>query len=521
MSAQPLSPFLTAFGFTGDPFRSTNAEDEPLLGDYFVPPPYFESVMGDYRNPHSDVVLAPRGGGKTAQRRMIELRSVVDPSFLCLAYDNFDIPAQFSASDATLVYHLNQVCQLIVFGIFAELDRDPTLAGRLSGDEKELLKYQAKRFLGSLSAEEVEKGIKSVKNLGDKAREFLQKYGGPVNTILTALMRKAGLDDPVQLSLLPEEATRDESLRYHFRRLLGCVQKLGFASTYVLVDKIDETAVTGEASSSFAFIRPLITDLPTLEEAGVGFKLFLWDAIESSYMDGGARPDRIPTHRLNWSVPELEAMLSQRLNAYSAGAVMSLDQMLALDSGISLQRLVAYLGAGSPRDCIRLCAQMVSEQTRTSSAEGLISLKSVWAGVRGFSDQRALEVARRDVLADLKRVRLPTFTINRLANDVFRVSDQAARRKVQIWSDRGIVEKIGELPNRRNRPTYLFGVTDLRVAIAMMPTEDIPLILGNYAVLCPSCGAVCVTDRTEIDCPASGDRFKLGDARTLYDEVTT
>ena len=120
--------------------------------------------------------------------------------------------------------------------------------------------------------------------------------------MIMALLRKAGLDDPAQMSLLPEEAKRDESLRYHFRRLLECAQAIDFDSTYIVVDKIDETAVTGEASLSFAFIRPLVTDLPTLEESGVGFKLFLWDAMESAYQEGGARPDRTPIHHLNSDV---------------------------------------------------------------------------------------------------------------------------------------------------------------------------------------------------------------------------
>ena len=68
MSPSSLSPFLASLGFVADPFGSTNAEDEPRLDDYFVPPPYFDSVMGDYRHPRSDVVLAPRGGGKTARK---------------------------------------------------------------------------------------------------------------------------------------------------------------------------------------------------------------------------------------------------------------------------------------------------------------------------------------------------------------------------------------------------------------------------------------------------------------------
>ena len=86
-----LNPFLEQFGFKLDPFESTDAENEPYLDGYFVPPPYFANVMGDPRSPSSHVVLAPRGGGKTAQRRMIEEQSE-QGSFLCVTYDQFDQP---------------------------------------------------------------------------------------------------------------------------------------------------------------------------------------------------------------------------------------------------------------------------------------------------------------------------------------------------------------------------------------------------------------------------------------------
>lgn len=62
-----VNELLERLGFAEDPFASTNAADEPRLASYFVPPPYFHTVQGDPRNPKSHVVLAPRGGGKTAQ----------------------------------------------------------------------------------------------------------------------------------------------------------------------------------------------------------------------------------------------------------------------------------------------------------------------------------------------------------------------------------------------------------------------------------------------------------------------
>jgi hypothetical protein len=83
--------FITRRGFSDDPFAFTDSDREDRLSDYFVPPPYFAGVMGTPSSPEPTIVFAPRGGGKSAQRRMVEEASV-DPSapFLCITYSNFE-----------------------------------------------------------------------------------------------------------------------------------------------------------------------------------------------------------------------------------------------------------------------------------------------------------------------------------------------------------------------------------------------------------------------------------------------
>lgn len=64
--------FLGSRGFLENPFILTNADEETNLSDYFVPPPFFDAVMGSASELKSCTVFAPRGGGKTAQKVMIE-----------------------------------------------------------------------------------------------------------------------------------------------------------------------------------------------------------------------------------------------------------------------------------------------------------------------------------------------------------------------------------------------------------------------------------------------------------------
>ncbi len=64
--------FYDNLGFLSHPFVKTNADEESNLQDYFIPPPFFDAVIGDHINPTPCIVLAPRGSGKTAQRIMVE-----------------------------------------------------------------------------------------------------------------------------------------------------------------------------------------------------------------------------------------------------------------------------------------------------------------------------------------------------------------------------------------------------------------------------------------------------------------
>ena len=69
---------LEVFGFAPDrdPFKSVNATEERLfLPEYFVAPPFFESVWGNPKATRSCVVFAPTGAGKTAQVIMIQDRA--------------------------------------------------------------------------------------------------------------------------------------------------------------------------------------------------------------------------------------------------------------------------------------------------------------------------------------------------------------------------------------------------------------------------------------------------------------
>jgi hypothetical protein len=189
------------------------------------------------------------------------------------------------------------------------------------------------------------------------------------------------------------ELDSGESLRFILHRLGRIARVIGFNSVYVLVDRVDEFDLTAtDASKAFAFIRPLLIDLPTLQEEGFGFKFFLWDATQDAFQAAGVRSDRVSVHSLQWSVDDLKLMISRRLKAFSSGRVSTLNELMCESVGLDIDTLAANVASGSPRDLIRLMARVLAEETRVSDDKTCIASAAWWAGVSGFSEVRVNEL---------------------------------------------------------------------------------------------------------------------------------
>ena len=450
---------------------------------------------------------------------MLEIASL-DPAlpFVCLTYDHFDVSA---GVDVALEDHLVALNKLLCVQLLELLDKNPEMASSLNAHEKRVVKVASQTLLGGMSESEYSRAFASVKSLDDKASEFWKKYGGVLAAGIAIAMKKAGLDDvnvPAQMAAQVADLTASSS--YLFKELVGIVcEPFGGNTIYVLVDKVDETSKTStKATAAWALIQSLITDLPTLEMPGIAFKFFLWDQLESHFLENGGRPDRLQPVALAWTPAELEQMLTRRLLAYSGGRVSSFNNLCESSLTFDAHRLLAYLSGNSPRDMIRLAEAVAEEHTRTDSTRRPISEAELLAGVRRFSEDRANEVAGR-YLQDLQKVASPSFTINHLANRVFNVSGEAARSKVQKWMNAGIVKKIGELPNKKNKPLHLYGHTDARVVIVTNPRDSVLELLGNYMHICPNCSHLNLTAETVVACPSCGASFTLSDAQSLLDVV--
>jgi hypothetical protein len=485
------------------------------LGDYFVPPPYFQSVQGDPRTPKSNVIFAPRGGGKTAQRLMIEREATgPDATYLCLTYDAF---AAVAARGGALAAHQLELCRILTLAILSRLEASPAEVVFLSDHERQLVKVAAQQFIGGLGLGEYQAAVAAVKTLGDKAGDFWKKYGGPVAAGVALLMKKAGLDD-VNISVTLQQQALDTSTAstyYFLSQLIAIAKDLGWEAVYFLVDKVDETpATTNNAEAAGKLIFELVSDLPTLETPGAAFKFFFWDQMEQYLRAEGLRGDRVEIVNLGWTVDELSEMLTRRLRAFSNGRLDSFNQLVESTATVDSHLLLVHLSHGSPRDMIRMARSIVKEHTRMPSEPEFISSLTLARGIKEFSKESTLEKFGR-FQSDFSRIPRASFTLTELAS-VFKISTTGVTNKLNAWIPTGAVRPLGTRPNPGAKPLNLYGFTDLRIVIASS-SERMGEVLSTSAVECGACFSLIYADEAELDCPSCGTKVTKADARSLLD----
>ena len=482
------SEFMGRLGLHSNPFQTTNADEEPRLDQYFVAPPYFRSVYGDPANPASCMVFAPRGGGKSAQRKMVEMTAPTE-TVLCITYDTFRRVGGGRLVEMTLSEHLFNTVRAGVVGILTWLGENKAALDRLDKNEREALRALALAVLSSATRAELQEALRALRNLSDTAKELWNEHSWILGGVLASINVATGGPGGVLPMALVDHAVEEEPGQR--LDLLGRIAtKLGLQSVYVLIDRVDETReTTTHPASAYEMVAPLMHELRLLELRPFAFKFFLPDDLLPLYQSAGARSDRIRVYQASWANEELERMIGRRLAAHSDGRVSSVRELLESSEGSAdrLVNLALWFAQRSPRDLIRIWGRVVDEQLRSAASSSALTRRAILAGIDTFCYERAEEVATARVVGELKRVARVDFTVSELASDVYHVETNSARARIQGWEGRGAVKRVGEVPAPRGRPHRQYGVVDARVARAMFPDVPLERFLTDKARLCPNC----------------------------------
>jgi hypothetical protein len=256
------------------------------------------------------------------------------------------------------------------------------------------------------------------------------------------LLNKFGLEKIDLPEIQQEQKKLSETYKHQLEVLFELVKGLDYKSIYLLVDKVDETEKTGsDPQKTYQLIQPMLRDLEFLGLKGYGTKFFIWNQIEP-FFRADSRPDRVSQFNLTWTRNTLENMLSKRLMAFSKQRINKFQQIVSNEINYNIDSALSVLANGSPRNLIRLCEKILASQAEIDDNSNIISALAIDRATTDYSLQIAKEMYVEDVIRDLQHVGRELFTINYLANDVFKLShENTSRNKVANWEAIGLIKQ--------------------------------------------------------------------------------
>jgi len=402
-SKTTLQQWLAARGFKDNPFakQEASSEDLSLLNEYFVAPPYFDEFVGRATTPQTAFLFAPRGGGKTAFRRMLEYlcrQSFSGPEKI-LATPFTDFAALIEAVDGDLEavtarMYVDCILREAVVALVEQLQESPPLlqqAEELSPADKVHLQWYLFTYGHHLKTHHLsflrERLGFATRVLGEASgrldfmREAEEQSPAPPEIPTEALALLSGKQSLSPAQLLAE-----------FVDLLGL---LGIQALYILVDGVDECP---EAAYDFragaVLLRPLVGTLSLMNMRRVAFKFFLPTEMQAAVLSpdvSALRPDRVLIRGIEWDEESLLEVLSQRLLAFSDGRISTLDVVSQPELRGRIDRELVRLAQGSPRNMLRLGELLLSEHCRRPSAVEMDLDEESWQRAKQkFSRELAL-----------------------------------------------------------------------------------------------------------------------------------
>ncbi|AZI67220.1 hypothetical protein EIB71_05860 [Kaistella daneshvariae] len=455
--------FINYLGFTDNPFQYTNADKETeVIEQYFISPDYFEDVWGDPDSPVSNIVYAPRGGGKTAQRLMIEKRAEKYENILTITYTDHDLTQFRTADDITLSYHLEYLNRLLLLAFFDKLQsmEDYDYLYQFNFAERQFIYKLCRIYLYETPASFPKQAINSLKTVEDHALDIWKRFKEPIADVIKSISRAKGME--VDISHIELDRKLQMSHKDNFLNIKDLIKRIGFSTIYILVDKVDEQSLTGnDPKASYSFISELIKDLELLETDGVAFKFFLWDALRP-YCVKDARPDRLFSYNLNWGYHQIREMLNKRLSAYSGGKIDEATKIFEQKEGLGRTILFSEF---SPRDCIRICNRILSEQFKANPNSQKFQLHTVNNSIDLFVREKVNEfILNENNKRNLAKINSVTFSIEELVSKKVAADSPAIRNIINPWTASNLLKKIGLINRTNKKAVNEYAFTDIRMA---------------------------------------------------------
>jgi hypothetical protein len=451
-----------SLGFNKNPFSKFSAEEElDFHNEIFFKPTFYDTLLEDLKSGTSRFILGQRGHGKSSiihkLKTDLENRKVF--TVIIDRFDNISI-------DNNKIELLNLILHEYVSKLGIYLYKNPKLVSRLEAEDKEFLALLFKLFFKPLTSNEYEKIYNSVNKVKTKNKliKFWNKITSPTNAVINTgvLITSTILTEHLGISKIEgykyqeffkkieaenfRDSKTEEILLVSDKRTLkeildrsnSTIKKLGFLSSVILFDKVDEFQdLNQDINKISAFTEGILTDTELLLQNDIAIAFSLWSEIKP-ILAKKVRFDKFKEIDISWKKKDMKPLIDKRI-LYFSNQNKKLDDLIENQNDIDD---VVSISNHSPRDLISCLSDIYDFQSAVGASPTFES-SIVSKGLIKFAtryDYHSIYPSRtgknKDVITMINRIlrsRKVFFSIGDM-NDTF---NQKTR-----WSEKNCIEPM-------------------------------------------------------------------------------
>lgn len=412
-----IQSWLASWGFVGNPFAIWEAGQEPWLERYFVRRPFYEHLLSSRT---SALVFAARGGGKSALRIMLQSECrprLATGAIFAISLTDFSpmvetlgqkrsftlndyLPSIF---DTAITNLLEAASELILSGVTIS---QGDLSEWRYWIESYAPHYGSPRYLLDLLTQHVPNATRT--QLQDWTTAAVKGQSPELTRRINALIELWQLLSQVRPVPPSVRLNSPHLVIKAFVRFIIELLSSGYPlckGVYLLVDGIDEYALTQNNPEISATVLQPLLDLHFLETPHLTVKFFL-PIEQRSFLEASARRDRLEIHTLFWNealsdeqANDMQKLLRRRIQIFSDGVMQGLDELCAPDLRHWIENALLKESGHSPRNLLRLGNLLFIEHCRERpQPESELTHQEWERAVRRF---RAITDENKPELADI------------------------------------------------------------------------------------------------------------------------
>lgn len=368
MARISLQSWLSYFSFSRFPFDRPEAGNDEFarpdfLADCFVEPEIFSRLLGDPSLPLPSILFASRGAGKTALRVMID--------YYCTTGN---IPLVLNKPDASNEFVLS-VPNINLQEVVRDLSSNGGKKSIIEAHVHEILKRAIVSLADFVAKKHMALPLESLPRTRLlELRRLMDLYGDYLSASQAKSFFELGLLYVDTLEEWEKSWISKQSGLSHLEnlsRFADLMPNIGFQSTYILVDGVDELFETAaDPKAAYELIQPLLASLRLMDGINhFSLKFFLPDYLEKFvYDDDTVRKDRgFVFYSLRWDKDGLLKILNRRLGAL----LIDLDdkryateirfaRLCQTDIGEGIESEIVDVCNNNPRWLLVFCGLMVT-----------------------------------------------------------------------------------------------------------------------------------------------------------------